>query len=125
MMIVSGFIMAALRWRGPYPFVIVGFITLVTIWIIAAVVGGRHLREMHAAADNATGPVSPELSRVIRKPKAWATLFGLNTAALGVLFVMTTKLDWITAISVVLGLALLGVFIGGRMARGAGAGPAV
>jgi hypothetical protein len=116
MLLVSGVAMGMLRWKGPYPFMIIGLVTLVTIWTVAAVVGGRHLRAMHEAADGRTGVVPAELSRIILNPRPWATLFGINTAALGVLFVMTTKLDWVAAISVVVGLAVIGVFIGARLA---------
>jgi hypothetical protein len=118
MLIVSGVIMGMLRWKGPYPFMMVGLVTIITIWIVAAVVGGRHLRAMHAAAGTASGPVPAELSRIILNPKPWATLFALNTAALGVLFVMTTKLAWVPAIGVVIGLAIIGAFIGERLVRG-------
>ncbi len=116
MMMASGFVMAGLRWRAPYPFVTVGLVTLLVIWITAAVVGGRHRRAMQAAAgDQTNGPVPAELTRVILDTRPWAILFALNTAALGVMFVMTTKIGWVAAISVVVGLALLGGFVGTRL----------
>ncbi|HZE09506.1 MAG TPA: hypothetical protein VE110_12195, partial [Gemmatimonadaceae bacterium] len=59
LLILSGFVMASIRWRGPYPFVTVGLVTLVIIWILAAVVGGKHRRAMQAAAGTATGAVPP------------------------------------------------------------------
>ncbi|MGH7604368.1 MAG: hypothetical protein ACRENK_10275 [Gemmatimonadaceae bacterium] len=118
LLILSGFVMASMRWRGPYPFVTVGLVTLIIIWIAAAIVGGRHRRAMQAAAGTATGSVPAELSRVILNPRPWATLFALNLATLGVLFVMTTKIGWVAAISVVIGLAIVGAFIGARLATG-------
>ncbi|HKO47175.1 MAG TPA: hypothetical protein VJV79_05600 [Polyangiaceae bacterium] len=118
MLIASGVTMGMLRWKGPYPFMMVGLITIAIIWTLAARIGGRHLGAMHAAAVAESGPVPPELSRIILDPKPWATLFALNTAALGVLIVMTTKLGWVGAVSVVLGLAILGALIGSRMVAG-------
>lgn len=118
LLILSGFVMASMRWRGPYPFVTVGLVALIIIWIAAAVVGGRHRRAMQAAAGTATGAVPAELSRVILNPKPWATMFSLNLAALGVLFVMTTKINWIPAISVLVGLAIVGGFLGARLTAG-------
>ena len=116
MLIASGFVMAGLRWRGPYPFLTVGLVTLVVIWVTAALVGGRHRRAMQGAVGAETsGPVSDGLSRVILEARPWATLFALNTAALGVMFVMTTKIGWVAAISVVVGLALFGAFVGARL----------
>jgi hypothetical protein len=116
MMFASGFAMAGLRWRGPYPFLTVGIVTLLVIWITVAVVGGGHRRAIRAAAGTQTeGPVSAELSRVIFDSRPWATLFALNTAALGVMFVMTTKIGWVPAISVVIGLSLFGALVGARL----------
>ncbi|MGH7651108.1 MAG: hypothetical protein ACREMS_04630 [Gemmatimonadaceae bacterium] len=116
LLILSGFVMASMRWRGPYPFVTVGLVALVIIWILAAVVGGRHRRAMLAAAGTATGPVPVELSRVILNPRPWSTMFALNLAAIGVLFVMTTKIGWVAAISVVVVLAIVGALLGARLA---------
>jgi hypothetical protein len=45
-------------------------------------------------------------------------LFALNLATFGVLFVMTTKIGWIGAISVVAALAIIGAIIGSRLVRG-------
>lgn len=112
MFIVSGLTMAALRWRGAYPFITVGLVTLLTIWTVWALVGARHLRSMRAAAGDADGPISPALARLILDPVRWGTTAALNGAALGVLFVMTTKLGWAAALAVVLLVAALvgGIF---------------
>lgn len=118
MMIASGVVMGMMRWQAPYPFTIIGLVTLITVWSVGARVAGRHLRAMHAAAVAESGPVSPELSRVILDPKPWSTLLSLNAAALGVLFVMTTKVGWIPAISIVAGLAILGAIVGRRVVEG-------
>ena len=112
MFMASGLTMAALRWRGPYPFVAVGLVTILGIWTTSAVVGGRHLRAMRAAIGEGDGPVSPTFARVVLHPARWGTMGALNGAALGVLFVMTTKLGWVAAIAVVLSVAALvgGIF---------------
>jgi hypothetical protein len=49
MLAVSGAAMAALRWRGAYPFRAVGFIVVLSIWAAWALVGARHLRAMRDA----------------------------------------------------------------------------
>jgi len=107
MFIVSGAAMAALRWRGPYPFMAVGFVTLVLIWVVWATVGARHLRAMRAAVGDAEGPVTSAIASTILDPARWGTTGALNGAALGVLFVMTTKVGWGAAIAIVLLLAAL------------------
>jgi len=110
MFIASGLTMTALRWRGAYPFITVGLVTLLAIWTVWALVGARHLRAMRAAVGDAEGPMSAALSQVILDPARWGTMGALNGAALGVLFVMTTKLGWAAAIAVVL---LVAAVVGG------------
>ena len=110
MFAVSGFAMAWLRWRGPHPFLVVGLVTLVSIWIVWTLVGARHLREIRAAAGAGDGPLPVSLRNIILDPARWGIMGALNGAALGVLFVMTTKLGWIGAITVV---ALVAALVGG------------
>ena len=110
MFIVSGSVMAALRWRGPYPFMVVGFVALLVIVAVWAIVGARHLRAMHAAVGDAEGPVSLAIARTILDPAPWGTVGALNGASLGVLFVMTTKVGWVAAIATVI---LASTLVGG------------
>jgi len=68
LLLLSGLTMGALRWKGPYPSMVVGLLTLLVIWIGTAIADGRHLRAMRAAASGQTGAVPPELSRLILNP---------------------------------------------------------
>lgn len=107
MFLLSGVAMAAMRWRGPYPFITVGMVTLLVIWITWALVGSRHLRVIRAALGESEGPVPSTLARMILDPARWGTIGALNGAALGVLVVMTLKLDWLWSVVAVLFLAAL------------------
>jgi len=107
MFLLSGITMAALRWRGPYPFITVGMVTLLVIWITWAFVGSRHLRAIRAAVGDSDGAISPTLARVILDPARWGAIGALNGAALGVLVVMTLKLDWLWSVVAVVLLATL------------------
>jgi hypothetical protein len=107
MFLLSGIAMVALRWRGPYPFITVGMVTLLAIWITWAVVGSRHLRAIRAAVGDGEGAVPATLARTILDPARWGTIGALNGAALGVLVVMTLKLDWLWSVVAVLLLAAL------------------
>jgi hypothetical protein len=117
MLLLSGIGMAAMRWRAPVPFVAVGMITLLAMWIVFAVSGNRHLRAIRAAVGDSTGPVPSDLSRTILNPRPWATMLALNIVALGVLFEMTLKLGWAGAVALVVGSAILGAVIGGAVVR--------
>jgi hypothetical protein len=107
MLAASGVAMAALRWRGPYPFATVGLLTAALIWLGWALVGARHLRAMRAVLGDGEGAVTGHAAEVIRDPAPWGVTGALNGAALGVLFVMTTKLGWIASSAVVVALAAL------------------
>jgi hypothetical protein len=114
MFLVSGVAMTAMRWRGPYPFVTVGLVALLTLWIVGSLVGPRHLRAMRFAIGDTDGPVPATVRHVILDPAPWGTIATLNGATLGVLFVMTTKGGWVPAIAIVVGLAAL---VGGISTR--------
>jgi hypothetical protein len=117
MMLLSGVAMAAMRWRAPVPFVAVGMVTLLVMWIVFAVIPNRHLRAIRAAVDDRTGPVPGEVSRTILDGRPWVTIFALNIVALGVLFEMTLKLGWVGAVALVVGAAVLGAVIGVTVMR--------
>jgi len=124
MLAASGIAMAALRWRGAHPFVAVGLVAVLLIWLGWAIVGVRHLRAMRAAVGDSAGPVPASAAAVILDPAPWGVLGLLNGAALGVLFVMTTKLGWVAAVAVVVALAgIVGVAftVGVRRQRDAAA----
>jgi hypothetical protein len=110
MFLASGLLMAFLRWRGAFPFVAVGMITLIVIWLTGAVVLSRLVRALRNATPESDAPVPAPLAHVILDPTPWGTMGALNGAALGVLFVMTTKIGWAWAIAtVVLVAAIAGI----------------
>jgi hypothetical protein len=112
MLAVSGMAMAALRWRSPQPFIVIGLVAVILFWVVWALVGARHLRAMRTAVGDSDGPLPAAAARQILDPTTWGVMGLLNGAALGVLFVMTTKLGWLAAVAVVVALAALvsGVF---------------
>jgi hypothetical protein len=107
---VSGIAMAALRWRSAYPFIVVGLVAVIVIAVVWALVGARHLRAMRAAVGESDGALPAAAAHQILDPLPWGVLGLLNGTALGVLFVMTTKLGWVAAVAVV---AALGALVGG------------
>ena len=112
MLILSGLVMGWMRWRGLFPFMIVGLVTLGIAWATSARAGGRHLRAMRAAATAESGAVPPELARVIGDPGPWSAMLAINLAVIGVILIMTLKLGWIAAPAVVVALGALGLLVG-------------
>src|SRR5262245_43837160 len=117
MSLLSGMAMAGIGWRGPYPFITIGMVTLLAMWIIYGLTVGRHLRAVSAALDSRTGPMTAEASRAIHEPGPWTAMFALNIATLGVLLEMVLRLEWIGGAALVVGGALLGTLIGSRVVR--------
>jgi hypothetical protein len=117
MMLLSGIIMGMLRWKAPVPFMVIGLITLVAVWVLWVLIPGKHLRAVRTALGEGGGPVSAELSRTIRQPRPWAVALALNLAVLGVLFEMTLKLGWPGAITLVVVMTILGATIGFLVVR--------
>jgi hypothetical protein len=116
LLLISGVVMIALRWRGPFPFATIGMLTLLAIWALS-VVGGRHLRAMHAAVPSGNGPIPDGLRAIIFAPRPWAVTAAMNGAAAGVLFVMTWKPEWIGAAATVLLTSAAGAMIGNASIR--------
>jgi hypothetical protein len=101
MLLISGIVMIALRWRGQYPFATIGMVALLLIWALS-VVGGRHLRAIQAAIPNGNGSIPDGLRAIILAPGPWAVTAAMNGAALGVLLVMTWKPGWVGAAATLL-----------------------
>ena len=119
MLLLSGIAMAILRWGiASVPFVTVGMVTVLVMWIVFASLVAPHLRAVDAALRTGDGPVSAEQSRLIRRARPWAAMLAINLMALGVLFEMTLKLGWIAAITLVSGGAIIGALAGIRAAHG-------
>jgi hypothetical protein len=118
MLLLSGIGMAVMRWGiAAVPFVTVGMIAVLVMWIVFASMVAPHMRAVGATLGNGAGPVSAEQSRIIRRALPWAAMLGINLMALGVLFEMTLKLGWIPAIALVSVGALIGALTGMRVAQ--------
>jgi hypothetical protein len=116
MLLVSGIVMVAMRWRGSFPFATIGMITLLVMWL-AGTVAGRHLRAINSVLPTTDGPVSPALRAILLRPGPWTVGFATNLATLGVLFVMTLKPGWGVATGIVAAMAAIGAAIGRAAAQ--------
>jgi len=115
MMLASGLVMTSMRWRTQaYPFATIGLVVILMIAIGGSIAVARQLRALEAAATAPTGPVSDAVSRAAWHGGTWTFMLTVNFAAIGVLVLMTTKVGWIPAITIVMVLAAVGAFIGTR-----------
>jgi hypothetical protein len=116
LLLISGIVMIALRWRGSFPFATIGMLAVLSIWALS-VVGGRHLRAIRAAIPSGNGSVPDGLRAIILAPGPWAVTAAMNGAAAGVLFVMTWKPGWVGAAATVVLASAAGALIGSASIR--------
>jgi hypothetical protein len=117
MLLASGIYMVATRWQSLQSWIAAGLVGIVALWGFGAGIGGRHLGAIRAAASDARGPVPGTVSRLIGRPLPWTVMTALNTTALGIMFVMTTKPGWAASFGIVAAAALLGAGVGARLVR--------
>jgi len=116
LLLISGIVMIALRWRGSFPFAAIGMVTLLLIWALS-VIGGRHLRSIRAVLPSNNGPIPENLRAMILAPRPWAVTAAMNGAAAGVLAVMTWKPGWTGAAATVLLTSAAGAMVGNASIR--------
>ena len=112
-LLISGLYMTAQRWTLRTPWVGTALLTLLAMAAVGATVLRRHFAALgRASALASDGAVSAEIARRQADAWAWGALSALNGAALGVVWLMTTKPAWGIAAGVVLGTAILAGLLG-------------
>jgi uncharacterized membrane protein len=118
MILVPGLYMAGDHWSFDTPWVVVALVSVVVMFLVGTFVTGRSMREIGQAAGKAEpGPLTPELKALIERPPMWTAMSGSNAAALGILWLMVAKPDWVASIAVVLVLAVIGSVAGAAFGK--------
>jgi hypothetical protein len=120
-LLASGLYLVHLQWKILAPWVMTGLVAVAIMPFIGALVIGRRFDAIDKATAGKQGAVPAEVTRLILQPGLWAAVFGLNGAAFGLLWIMTTKPGWVGSIGVVVVVAAFGVFAGSRLGRPTGA----
>jgi hypothetical protein len=103
--------MARIEWSFTTPWVAVAEVAVVMSALVGAMVG-RGLARMGRTAQSHSGVVSDDQRSVLRAPAVWASIFAMNGGAMGIVWLMTTKLDWTISIAVPLVFTVAGVVAG-------------
>ena len=111
LLLAGGLFMTGSAWTFTTPWIAVALVGLACMAVAGALVVGRRLAALGAAAAG-DGPVPPDLARLIARPDAWVCLFALNGVAIGILWLMATKPGWAASVAVVVGVAAIGAAIG-------------
>lgn len=115
-LLATGLYMAHLQWTSDAPWVVVGEIVVVACAVVGAVVWAAVARMSRIARRHA-GEVANEDQEILRAPAIWAPVFAMNGAAMGVVWLMTTKPGWAISIALPLLLTLVGAVAGMNVSK--------
>ncbi len=110
LILLSGFYMVVTTW-GWVSWIVVALAALVLIAIIGATLTGVPMGTIQKAAAAESGPLSPALRQRLNDPRLWISIQTRTAIALGIVFLMVIKPEWVGSsitigIAVLLGLAL-------------------
>ena len=89
-----GLVMTRVQWTFMTPWVLVAMVVAVMFVVLGVLVVGRSLTRIARASRESEGPISGEARTLLAAPVLWSTVLGMNGAALGVVWLMTTKPGW-------------------------------
>ena len=115
-LLATGLYMAHQEWTSDAPWVVIAEIVTVACVLVGAIVAAAVAR-MSRIASRHTGEVADDDQEILRAPAIWAPVFAMNGAAMGVVWLMTTKPGWAVAIAVPLVLTLAGAVAGMNVSR--------
>jgi len=115
-LLATGLVMARLEWTSDAPWVVVGEIVVAACAVVGAIVASAVARMSRIARRHA-GEVADEDHDVLRAPAIWAPVFAMNGAAMGVVWLMTTKPDWSVSIALPVLLTLAGAVAGMNVSK--------
>lgn len=117
LLLASGLVMTKVQWTYSTPWVAVAMVVVVLFAIAGIALVGSSLRRVANFAEAHEGPISAEDRSVLASPLLWSSIFGMNGAAVSMLWLMATKPGWAGAIGVPLVLTIVGTVIGIAIAR--------
>jgi hypothetical protein len=115
-LLATGLYMARLEWTSDAPWVVVGEIVAVAFAVVGGIVAAAVARMSRIARRHA-GEVADEDQEVLRAPAIWAPVFAMNGAAMGVVWLMTTKPGWGVSIALPMLLTLAGAVAGMNVSK--------
>jgi hypothetical protein len=112
----SGLYMTHLGWSFGAPWVVTAIVSIVVIGALGGGVVGRSFASI-ARATPSSGPITPDLARIIARPTPWVAAAAFNGMAIGMLWLMVTKPGWTQSIGVTVALGIVGSVIGYAVVR--------
>ncbi len=105
LILLSGLYMTATTW-GWAGWIVVALAALVLIAVVGAVLTGLRMTPIERAAAGERGALSPALRQRLSDPLLWTSVEIRTAIALGIVFIMVVKPDWVGS-SIAIGVAVL------------------
>ncbi len=114
LLLAAGIYLTVTAWDSAPPWILVSLAALIVMGALSGAVVGSRLRAIHreAAAESSAGTIPPALQRRIADPILVTTVQTVALLGLGVVFVMTTKPDWVGSLIALAVAIVLGVVSG-------------
>jgi hypothetical protein len=117
LLILTGLYMADQAWSFSTPWIVVAIVTIVLMLAVGGLLVGRTMERLGRAAMSAEdGVLPPELAEAIARGP-WIPIAAQSGMALGIVWLMTVKPEWVGSIVAIIIFALLGAVAGVAITR--------
>lgn len=125
LILIAGLYMAITLWGGA-PWVDLGLLGLIAFSVAGAVVNGGRFKALEKALEKATGAsgagaLGDDVRREVANPTLRISLWAMSLGALGIVYMMIVKSDWVGSIAALASATILGLIVGAVVARRGGA----
>jgi len=112
LLLVSGLWMTVLQWSFATPWAMIGLVVLILAAVIGGITVGRMAAHLRRLARQSHGSIDDATRATFAGRGTWSTIFAINFAVVGVMWIMTTKPDTLMSIVIPLALAIIGALVG-------------
>lgn len=112
LILIAGLYMAITVWHGT-PWVDLGFLGLIGFSVAGAVVNGGRFKAVEKAVDaGGAGAIPDDVRRELANPTLRISLWAMSVGALGIVYMMVVKPDWVGSIAALVVASILGALVG-------------
>lgn len=108
----AGVAMTFSLWGWGYAWIDVSLVLLILLSGLGAAVNGAYAKRIAAQVEAlGQGPVPPELRHELNRPLHWTSVISMILLALGIVFLMVAKPDWLGSVITLVIALLVGVLL--------------
>ncbi len=115
-LLAAGIFMMVTAW-GPAPWILVTFAAIVLLIVLTATLTNPRMAAINQAVDQEQGSISPSLQNLVNDPQLRISIQTRTAIALGIVFLMTAKPDFVVSLLTIVVAAIFGLVSGVLMPR--------